>query len=111
MAKGHVGLGMIALRSGVPVIPVAIWGSEKSLKAFRPRVTIIYGEPMILAPRGSKITREDIEEATDAVMRRIASMLPPQYRGVYGEETGAAADLTPGKSGKTGTQDTRMGPA
>jgi 1-acyl-sn-glycerol-3-phosphate acyltransferase len=86
MAKGHVGLGMIALRSGVPVIPVAIWGSEMSLKRFRPRITITYGEPMMLAPKGGKITREDIEESTEAVMRRIASMLPPEYRGVYGEE-------------------------
>ena len=86
MAKGHVGLGMIALRSGVPVIPVAVYGSEKTLKTFRPRVTVIFGEPMILAPRGNKITREDIEEATDAVMRRIASMLPPEYRGMYGDE-------------------------
>ncbi|HEV2582847.1 MAG TPA: lysophospholipid acyltransferase family protein [Ktedonobacteraceae bacterium] len=83
LAKGHVGLGMIALRSGVPVIPVAVWGSEKSLKTFRPRVTITYGEPMTLTPKGNKITREDIEEATDAVMSRIASMLPEQYRGVY----------------------------
>jgi 1-acyl-sn-glycerol-3-phosphate acyltransferase len=83
MAKGHVGLGMIALRSDVPVLPVAIWGSEKILKAWRPRVNIVYGEPMILAPKGEKMTREDIEEATDAVMRRIASMMPVEYRGVY----------------------------
>ncbi len=86
MAKGHVGLGMIALRSGVPVIPVAIWGSENALKVFRPRINIVFGKPMTLTPKGNKITREDIEEATVAVMRRIASMLPPQYRGVYGEE-------------------------
>lgn len=85
MAKGHVGLGMIALRSGVPVIPVAIWGTERALKAFRPRINITFGEPMTLVPRGNKITREDIEEATNAVMRRIASMLPPEYRGIYGE--------------------------
>jgi len=86
MAKAHAGLGMIALRSGVPVVPVAVWGSENFLKKFRPRVTITYGEPMILKPRGRKITREDIDEATDQVMRKIASMLPPEYRGVYGED-------------------------
>jgi 1-acyl-sn-glycerol-3-phosphate acyltransferase len=86
MAKGHAGLGMIALRSGVPVVPVAIWGSENVLKKFRPRVTIAFGPPMILKPRGTKITREDIDEGTEQVMRRIAAMLPPQYRGVYGEQ-------------------------
>ena len=86
LAKGHAGLGMIALRSGVPVVPVAVWGSEHVLKKFRPRVTIAYGPPMILKPRGTKITREDIDEGTEQVMRRIAEMLPPQYRGVYGEQ-------------------------
>jgi len=85
MAKAHAGMGMIALRTGVPVVPVAIWGSEHALKKFRTPVTISYGEPMVLTPKGKKITREDIDEATDKVMRKIAEMLPPEYRGVYGE--------------------------
>ncbi len=86
MAKGHAGLGMIALRANVPVIPVAIWGSENALKKFGAEITISYGEPMMLQPKGAKMTREDIDNATDEVMRRIASMLPERYRGVYGEE-------------------------
>ena len=86
IAKAHPGMAMIALRTGVPVVPVAIAGSEHVLKSFRPRVTISYGEPMILKPKGKKITREDIDDATEQVMRKIASMLPPEYRGVYGEE-------------------------
>lgn len=86
MAKAHAGLGMIALRSGAPVVPMAIWGSENVFKKFRPPVTIMYGEPMVLTPKGKKITREDIDEATDKVMRKIAEMLPPPYRGVYGNE-------------------------
>jgi 1-acyl-sn-glycerol-3-phosphate acyltransferase len=87
MAKGNPGLGMIALRSGVPVIPVAIWGSEAGLKKFGAKVTISYGEPLIFKPKGKKITREDIQESTDEVMRRIAAMLPASYRGVYSDTT------------------------
>ena len=83
LAIAHSGMGLIALRSGVPVVPVAIWGSEKALKKFRTPVTISYGEPMVLKPKGKKITREDIDEATEKVMRKIAEMLPPEYRGVY----------------------------
>ncbi len=86
LGKAHAGLGMIALRSGVPVIPVAIWGSESALKKFWPDITIQYGEPLVLKPKGSKITREDIESATEEVMLRIAAMLPPQYRGLYAEQ-------------------------
>jgi 1-acyl-sn-glycerol-3-phosphate acyltransferase len=87
LTKGHSGIGMIALRAGVPVIPVAIWGSENGLKKFGAQITISYGEPLILKPKGTKITREDIQESTDEVMRRIAAMLPAPYRGVYGEQT------------------------
>lgn len=86
MAKGHAGLGMIALRSGVPVVPVAIWGSEKVLKQAGPHVTISYGEPIVFKPKGTKMTREDIDNATEETMRAIAAMLPPEYRGVYGEQ-------------------------
>ncbi len=86
MAKGHAGLGMIALRSGVPVIPVAIWGSENLLKKFGARITISYGTPMLLKPKGTKITREDIDNATEEVMRAIAAMMPPEYRGAYGDQ-------------------------
>ena len=95
MAKAHAGMGMIALRSGVPVVPVAIWGSEKTFKKFRPQVTISYGEPMLLKPKGKKVTRGDIDEATEQVMRKIAEMLPPEYRGVYNEES-PSQGATPG---------------
>ncbi|GER87238.1 1-acyl-sn-glycerol-3-phosphate acyltransferase [Dictyobacter vulcani] len=85
LGKAHAGLGMIALRSGVPVIPVAIWGSENALKKFGAHVTISYGEPMLLKPKGNKITREDIADATEQVMQRIAEMLPERYRGEYAD--------------------------
>ena len=86
MAKAHAGLGMIALRAGVPVVPVAIWGSEKVLRKFRPDVTISYGKPITLKPKGAKMTREDIDDATETIMRTIASMMPPEYRGVYANQ-------------------------
>ncbi len=86
LAMAHSGLGLIALRTGVPVVPVAIWGSEKALKKFRTPITISYGEPIVLKPKGKKITREDIDESTNLVMRKIAEMLPPEYRGVYRDE-------------------------
>ncbi|HTI14146.1 MAG TPA: lysophospholipid acyltransferase family protein [Dictyobacter sp.] len=83
LAKGHNGLGMIALMSGVPVVPVAIWGSENTFKKFGAHVTVSYGEPIVFKPKGTKATREDIESTTEEVMRRIADMLPERYRGVY----------------------------
>jgi 1-acyl-sn-glycerol-3-phosphate acyltransferase len=98
LRKAHAGLGMIALRSGVPVLPVAIWGSEHALKKFGAHITISYGEPILLKPKGTKITREDISEATNEVMRRIAEMLPERYRGVYGGDNTAIPVETETKS-------------
>jgi len=87
LIPAHAGMGMIALRAGVPVVPVAVCGSEHAWKRFRPRITIAYGEPMDLKPKGAKITKEDIQEATETVMRRIAALLPHAYRGVYGDDS------------------------
>jgi len=67
-------------------VPIAIWGSENGLKKFGAPVTISFGEPLVLQPKGSKITREDIQTGTDEVMRRIAALLPEQYRGVYSKQ-------------------------
>ena len=86
LAAPHAGLGMIALRAAVPIVPVAVYGSEKVLKTFRPCVTVTYGEPIVFKPKGSKITREDIDNVTEQVMQKIASMLPPEYRGVYADK-------------------------
>jgi 1-acyl-sn-glycerol-3-phosphate acyltransferase len=94
LGRAHAGMGMIALRSGAPILPIAIYGSENAFKKFRPRITIIFGEPMILTPKGKKITREDIDQSTEQVMQRISSMLPPEYRGVYAEKlTGSEATI------------------
>jgi 1-acyl-sn-glycerol-3-phosphate acyltransferase len=86
LGQAHAGMGMIALRSGAHVLPVAIWGSEHSFKKFRPRIHLVFGQPVTLAPKGKKITREDIDAATEQVMLQITSMLPPRYRGVYAEK-------------------------
>lgn len=83
LAKGHSGLGMIALRSGAPVVPVAITGTEKLFKKFRPRVTLTFGPPLTFKPESRKITREDIEHATNETMEKIAEILPREYRGAY----------------------------
>jgi 1-acyl-sn-glycerol-3-phosphate acyltransferase len=95
MAKGHAGLGMIALRTGVPVVPVAIWGSENALKKPGARISISYGEPFVLKPEGAKVTRADVDRASEQVMHKIAEMLPPRYRGVYNETTEGTALVEP----------------
>ncbi|MHB8718118.1 MAG: lysophospholipid acyltransferase family protein [Candidatus Dormibacteria bacterium] len=97
MRAPEPGAGFLARHAGVPVIPVAIWGSEKALPrgSRRPRradVHIRYGTPVSLpavAPGG----RADNAAAARAVMEAIAAMLPPEYAPL--PEPAAAATVAP----------------
>jgi cytidylate kinase len=88
------GVGMLALRSGAPVLPVAVidsdilWPRGKLLPRYGRRVTVRYGSPFVvadeLAAHGLPVKgRAATEAATRLVMARIAALLPPRQRGVY----------------------------
>lgn len=82
------GSALIALRTGAPVLPVAIWGTEKVKLPRdiigRTHAHLRIGKPFTLA-RKEKVSREDVLEATDTIMKAIAALLPEKYRGVYSE--------------------------
>jgi|FLYL01.1.fsa_nt_gi 1-acyl-sn-glycerol-3-phosphate acyltransferase len=87
LKEGEPGTAMIALRTGAPLLPVAIWGTENvRLPRDLLRRTEVYvriGPPFTL-PRAQRLTRADVEAGTRAIMERIAALLPEKYRGVYG---------------------------
>jgi 1-acyl-sn-glycerol-3-phosphate acyltransferase len=83
LIKAHPGTSLIALRTGAPIVPVAISGTEHVFKRFRPRVTVSYGKPFHLEASGPRRTRDDLARSTDLIMYHIAELLPPQYRGEY----------------------------
>lgn len=86
MKEGLPGAALIALRSGAPVVPVGIYGSEKfkpwHLWPFRTKITITYGEPFTLSREGKR-AHTDLQAQLDVMMRHIAELLPPQYQGKY----------------------------
>jgi 1-acyl-sn-glycerol-3-phosphate acyltransferase len=87
--RGFPGTALVAYRTGAPVIPIAIWGSE-SIKwpwvFFRPfigpHVHIRVGQPFY-PPKAERFTTKAAVEATDGIMRHIAELLPDEYRGEY----------------------------
>ena len=88
LIKAHPGTSLIAFRSGAPVVPVAISGTEHVFKGLRygpwaPHVTISYGKPITLTASGARHTRDDLARSTHLIMRHIAELLPPEYRGEY----------------------------
>jgi 1-acyl-sn-glycerol-3-phosphate acyltransferase len=62
------GIGRIALESGVPVVPVAIYGSAKvrRWKRFRfPKVTVEFGEPVSFPVEDAPGRERQLEAATE----------------------------------------------
>jgi 1-acyl-sn-glycerol-3-phosphate acyltransferase len=86
MKEGLPGAALIALRSGAPVVPVGIYGSERfklwHVWPFRTQVTLTYGKPFTLSREGRK-GHDDLQSQLDVMMRHIAELLPSQYQGRY----------------------------
>lgn len=90
------GVGMLALRSGAQVLPVAVvdsdlmWPRGRLLPRFGRKVIVRYGTAFsvgdALTSRGEPTKgREATQAATRLVMDRIAGLLPPRQRGVYAD--------------------------
>ncbi|MCS7061394.1 MAG: lysophospholipid acyltransferase family protein [Anaerolineae bacterium] len=87
LIQAQEGMAYLAVRSGAPILPVAITGTQtintewKRLR--RPRVTITIGRPFRLEAGSDKLSREGLRRLTDDAMRRLAALLPEDMRGVY----------------------------
>jgi 1-acyl-sn-glycerol-3-phosphate acyltransferase len=80
----EAGVGFLARRAAVPILPVAVWGTENVLPArgiHWPRAAechMVFGKPF-------ELPRPDMgnQEAADFMMSKVAEMLPPSYRGEF----------------------------
>jgi len=92
MEKAEFGVAMIAIRSGAPILPIGICGSEnvKDIGFIwqRPEIAVTIGQPFSLLRNEGKLTREQLVEATNLIMGRVAEVLPPGYRGIWGDHSG-----------------------
>ena len=89
------GIALLHLRSQAPILPVAITGTEHLgpiWRIFFPTgtITVRIGQPFTLPSLEGKISRDQLNHLTEMIMRRVADLLPPPYRGVY---SGAASPL------------------
>lgn len=84
------GAVLMAMRSGAPIVPLGITGTEGMLSwravfGPRPRATVRIGQPFSLSHRPEgPIDRIDLVDGTNRMMREVAALLPPARRGVYG---------------------------
>ena len=98
LQRGLPGAVLLAMRSGAPLLPMAHYGGEKlrdNLRRLRRTdFHVVVGEPFILSPGQRPVNREFRQELADALMYRIAALLPAAYKGVYAQAPGTLSTLT-----------------
>jgi 1-acyl-sn-glycerol-3-phosphate acyltransferase len=88
LQRGKPGAAYLADRTQVPIIPMAMWGTETVMRHWlrlrRPAVVCRIGPPFTL-PRDGRAKGARLDEFTDEIMCTLAALLPPEYRGVYAD--------------------------
>jgi 1-acyl-sn-glycerol-3-phosphate acyltransferase len=89
LIRAKTGAAYLADKSGVPVIPVAISGTDgaiwRALLLQRPRIHVQIGTRVELLSIEREGREATLQHNTDEIMCRIAAMLPERYRGVYAD--------------------------
>lgn len=86
LLQAHTGAAMLALRSGVPILPVAHTGTRRIFLGRRgwfPRVDVRIGEPYVPQVPAGVSRKAALRMVTEDLMRRIAYMMPDEARGAY----------------------------
>jgi 1-acyl-sn-glycerol-3-phosphate acyltransferase len=87
LEEGQQGAAFLALKADVPIIPVAMIGTENAhvygqLKRLRRApVTLRVGKAIRLSQQADR--RETMREGTRQIMEALANLLPESYRGAY----------------------------
>ncbi|MFI1033031.1 lysophospholipid acyltransferase family protein [Streptomyces sp. NPDC020951] len=78
----RAGLAYFAVRSGAPIVPVAVLGSTerrgrliKALPPLRSRVDVVFGEPFDAGDGSGRRTRKALDEATERIQKQLAAHL------------------------------------
>ncbi|MCU1475257.1 1-acyl-sn-glycerol-3-phosphate acyltransferase [Amnibacterium sp.] len=105
--RGKTGAARLALDLGIPVIPVAHWGTQGLMPIYskrlrlspRPHIDVLFGDPVDLTPWTGRATDPAaLLAATAAIMTAVTALLE-QLRG----ETAPADRWDPSKHGQTET--------
>ena len=89
LQRGHDGMTFIALRADAPILPMAITGGEHfwtSLsKLRRTPIRMVIGKVFRFSPGQKRVGREITSKMTEEGMYQLASLLPPERRGIYSD--------------------------
>ncbi|MEV4949417.1 lysophospholipid acyltransferase family protein [Streptomyces sp. NPDC053755] len=81
-ASLRAGLAYFAVRSGAPIVPVAVLGSSdrpgrliKALPPLRSRVDVVFGDAFAAGDPGGRRTRKALDDATLRIQERLTAHL------------------------------------
>ena len=89
LQEGKMGVAFLASKSGYPVMPIVLTGTEdrgviENLKRFRrSKIKAVAGGLFYIEIPKGKGREEAMRNATDEIMCQIAAKLPESYRGFY----------------------------
>ncbi len=87
LEEGNEGAAFLALKSGAPIVPMAMTGTENDhinghmKKRKRARVTLAVGKPFFLREQPDR--QAMLQEGTREIMESLARLLPESYRGNF----------------------------
>lgn len=91
LKQGKEGVAYLASRSGAPIVPTAVDGTQgfPALRFTRrwkgPGAQVRFGRPFRYRPEFRRAGREQLRQMTDEAMYALAALLEPQRRGVYAD--------------------------
>ena len=87
LQQAKQGIALVALKAGVPIVPVGISGSEnvfsRALTLQFPKIHVNFGPAFTLPPLDRNQRDTQMQQYTDEIMCRVAAQLPEAYRGAY----------------------------
>ena len=95
LIEGRGGAIRMASRTGCPIVPIAIWGTESGLGgAMRRRpIHLRIGKPFYVTAKDGKIPFDRMNALTEEMMLHIAELLPEQRWGFYHDRMSQAPKL------------------
>lgn len=84
--RAHPGIAFLAQKSGAPILPVGVTGTARA-RLFRSDIEVRVGAPFAVGELGLPADADE-QRVADAIMRRVALLLPPEMRGYYRDAIG-----------------------
>ncbi|WP_435837881.1 lysophospholipid acyltransferase family protein [Streptantibioticus parmotrematis] len=91
-AELRSGLAYFAVRSGAPVVPVAVLGSARpgrlipALPPLRDRIDVVFGDPFLAAEPSQRRTRATLDAATERIQKHLVAHLDDARRATGRDE-------------------------